>query len=262
MQIVVDTTKDSADHIHRAALLLIALTAPYLSAAPDNTAAAAPAVPPAPDFVPSDDKAPDSFEKGATAEAERAAAVFGAAPLAPLPVPPPPSVDTATGPAGFTAPPNLAPAAAAPLADVDSAGVPHNPAIHAANKAKKQDGTWKAKKGGTAPAVPIPPPPSIVPAPAPQPVPAPPVPLSPVPLPPSAPDAGQPASVPSGSPSFREVMQKMNAGISANKITKADTDAMLVTVGLKADELAPLVMPANAQLLAAFNQLLDAKLAA
>ena len=62
--------------------------------------------------------------------------------------------------------------------------------------------------------------------------------------------------------SFRAVMQKMNAAIAAAKITKSDTDVMLTQIGLKADELAPLVMPANAMLLAAFNQLLDAKLAA
>lgn len=83
---------------------------------------------------------------------------FTPAPVQQPVAPPPPPVQH------VTAPP--------PPVDVDAAGVAWNPALHAGNKAKKANGTWKARKGlgGTAPAqqqVTAPPPPPVA-APVPQ----------------------------------------------------------------------------------------------
>lgn len=96
-----------------------------------------------------------------------------------------------------------------------------------------------------------------------------PVPLPPAAIPPAplaaesgpvvggvAPLAPTDAAVPL---TFRAVMAKVTASKNAGKLTQADVDAALVMVGLKADELAPLVLPANAALLAAFNDLIDMK---
>jgi hypothetical protein len=222
-----------------------------------------------PDFKPSDSLPPSPIELGKAPEDTRAASVFAAAPAVPFPpvatataviplppIPPPPVLTVSSASVPW---PNV-PAAPVPGAEVDSAGVPHNPALHAGNKAKKQDGTWKARKGNAAPLPPTPPVPVSMPTPPVMvPPPIPPAPLAAQPGPVVggvAPLAPTDASVPL---TFRGVMGKVNAGKAAGKLTQADVDASLVMVGLKADELAPLVLPQNAALLAAFNDLIDMK---
>ena len=67
-----------------------------------------------------------------------------------VPAPPVPASDIPEPPAPETlAPKKTEPA---PIIDdsgveLDSGGTPYDPAIHAGNKAKKQDGTWKARRG-------------------------------------------------------------------------------------------------------------------
>jgi hypothetical protein len=63
--------------------------------------------------------------------------------------------------------------------DVDTAGVPYNPAIHSATRAKKADGTWKARRGANKDEAPV-----VAASPAAAPTLAPPpVPTSHVPMP-------------------------------------------------------------------------------
>lgn len=266
MQIIVDTLRDKPADI--AASLSLALE--IMTRVPAGTKQAAP------DFAPTDSLPADAVELGKAPEDTRAAAVFAAAPAAPfppvaaataviplppVPVPLPPApVGVPVPPAVSSAVPALPPVAMAPNpgAEVDSAGVPHNPAVHAGNKAKKQDGTWKARKGNAAPLAPVP----AVPASVPLPPAIPPAPLAAE----SGPVVGGVAPLaPTDAPvplTFRGVMAKVSAGKTAGKLTTADVDAALIMVGLKADELAPLVLPANASLLAAFNDLIDMKMGA
>lgn len=78
-------------------------------------------------------------------------------------VPPPPAL---SAPAIPTSGPALS-VVSAPSAELDSAGVPWSPDLHAANKSKCKDGTWKARRGLTdaaAPAAPAATAPALAPA--------------------------------------------------------------------------------------------------
>lgn len=273
MQITVDTEKDSAAVLSNVGKFLVLgygtladKTAIVEGAAPQPSVAVAvaaapltPVIPPAPDFAPSDSLPPSPIEEGKAPADVQAAAVFGgvaAAPTVPtLPVAAP-AIPAAPG--------------AVAVVERDTAGVPYDARIHNKSRTKKQDGTWKLAKGidpatvtavlaqiGAAPAVPL--------APAPVP-PVPPVPVPPAPSAPVAPAAVTPPAAPSTSPAgaitFRAVMQKVTENQTAGRLTKAQIDHALAQVGFKPDELAPLVMPANAALLAAFNSLIDAALGA
>lgn len=253
MIITVDTDKDSPPVIANVAKFLLMGYGTPAEIGALVTASLKPTeapTPPAPDFAPSDDMPPSPIELGKDAADTKAASVFGGAvpvppaPLAPAPVPPPVVTPAPVAPVAAVSTP--VPAGV----EVDSAGVPHDPALHAANKAKKQDGTWKAKKGNAA-AAPVPPVPTAPAAAA-------------APVPP-APPAGSLPSVPGGPVqgpvTFREVMRKVTEGQSSGKLSKLQVDTALGAVGFKPDELAPLVMPANVELLKAFNQLIDAELA-
>ena len=268
MQITVDTDKDSPAVLSNVArfILMGYGTPAEIGALIAAQSAPAPAAPAKPDFLLSDDMPPSPIELGKDETDTKAAAVFGGAAsvaLAPLPVPPPPPVVSAVAvpPAQIPEPPG------ATAADVprDSAGVPYDARIHNKARTMKQDGTWKLAKGVD---------PAIVTAvmaeiapdstPAPLALPAAPVAVPAVPVPP-APPAGSLPSVPSGPVqgpvTFREVMKKVTEGQASGKLTKLQVDTALGAVGFKPDELAPLVMPANVELLKAFNQLIDADLA-
>lgn len=74
-----------------------------------------------------------------------------ASPLATIPPPPPPTEVPPPPSTEVPAPP------AADDAELDSAGTPWNEALHAGNKTKKQDGTWKQRRGTGKAATPAPP---------------------------------------------------------------------------------------------------------
>lgn len=110
-----------------------------------------------------------------------------------LPLPP-----VATFPVPLPAPPaavpSAGPTASAPAGEVDSAGVPWNAEIHAGNKSKKKDGTWRGKRGAGQPeetdepaAAALPAPPIAV---------LPPPPAAAIPQPPAATGAGVPTNFP------------------------------------------------------------------
>lgn len=254
MQIIIDTAKDSAGTIYNAAMWLLSQVTKPAPAAGEIVKAPEAPTPPLP--PPADVfKAPESQT-----------APINSAPLPPsLPVPP------------------------GPVAEVerDTAGVPFDARIHQATRGRKQDGQWKLKKGispdlvtAVLASLPIVQPASALPLPVPgNDVPAPPLPpaingtttgapAAPVALvtPPVPPPPGVAAGVPSapapGPLKFRDVFKKVTDAQAANKLTKADVDALAGEVGMGGDDLAKLVLPANAQLLSAFNALLDARLAA
>lgn len=79
------------------------------------------------------------------------------------PVPTTSGLPSITGAGGDPSPEQLNEPANAAGADVDSAGVKWDPAIHSPGKSRKLDGTWRAKKGASGakavlPAAPPPPP--------------------------------------------------------------------------------------------------------
>jgi hypothetical protein len=279
MQITVDTEKDSPAVLSNVGKFLVlgygsladkiatvAGAQPQPGAAVTAAVPLAPKAPPAPDFAPSDSLPADALESGKAPADVQAAAVFGgsAAPAAPL-APPAPPAPPALPPIP-PAPPAIPPAPGAALTPVerDTAGVPYDARIHNKSRTKKQDGTWKLAKGidsavvaavlaeiKGAPAAPLVPAAPAAPS-------APPVPPPPPPSP-TVGNAAPAAAVPSVI-SFRDVMKKVTENQTAGKLSKAQIDHALGQVGFKPDELAPLVMPANAQLLAAFNSLIDAAL--
>lgn len=280
MQITVDTEKDSPAVLSNVGKFLVlgygtlADKVAIVAGATPQPGAAVVAGVPLGDDMPADD-----FEKGKAPADTKAAAVFGAAPAAPAA----PSVPVPAAPVGVSVPVPPSPAAVPPVpapippapgvaltpAERDTAGVPYDARIHNKSRTKKQDGTWKLAKGidpalvtavmaeitGT-PAAPLAPAP-VPPAPAVPAAPTAPIPPAPTPPPPSVGSAAPAAAGPSGT-SFREVMKKITDAQTAGRLTKAQVDHALAQVGFKPDELAPLVMPANVQLLAAFNSLIDA----
>lgn len=284
MQITVDTEKDSPAVLANVGKFLVlgygslADKTAIVAGAMPQPEAPVPPPPPAkailavPLDVPSGTQHVDPAAFGAN---EKAAQVFGATLPGTVPVPPAP-----------TAPFSIPPAPGAIAADVerDTAGIPYDARIHNKTRTKKQNGEWKLAKG-LDPAVvatvlaeligrPLAPTPPGVPAAA-MTIPSgtavassagmtvPPAsvlavqcaPSIPVPLPPTGGSAAPAAAAPL---SFREVMKKITDRTSGGTLTKAQVDAALGQVGFKPDELAPLVLPANAHLLAAFNELIDA----
>ena len=257
MQIIIDTVADSPGSIYRVCMWLLS----QVTTTPAPAAGTPVEVPK--DVTPEKESyTPPPVlghveGTGEPIEAPNPAEVFAkvptgtpSAPIAPAPLPP-----------------TLAP-------EYDTAGVPWDARVHQSGRGKKQDGTWKLKKGldpAFAAAVLA----EITPAAAPAPVatvalvpsvPAPPTlpgslaSVIPPPAPPAAPVVAAPVSSTSGTVTFREVMAKVTAGATSGKLTKVQVDEALVMVGLKADELAPLVLPANADKLANFNALIDLKL--
>lgn len=300
MQITVDTEKDSPAVLSNVGKFLVLgygnladKIATVAGAQPQPGAAAvaavplAPKAPPVPDFAPSDSLPVDALEQGKAPADVQAASVFAgsaapAAPLAPIPpAPPAPPAPVIIPPA----PPAIPPAPGAPLtaAERDTAGVPYDARIHNKSRTKKQDGSWKLAKGidpavvaavlaeirgplgiPVAPAVGMTTPSvtGVVSSAGTMVPPAPPVP--PAPSASAAPLAAIPPAPQSTAPNlaitFRDVMKKVTENQTAGRLNKAQIDHALAQVGFKPDELAPLVMPANAQLLAAFNSLIDAAL--
>lgn len=259
MQITIDTSIDDAGTINRVGMFLVNLVA---------TVAPRAAVAPAPDFTPADSLPADRFETGTSPADTKAASVFaGNVPTGTVEV----AVPAYVPPAPVAIPP--APGTVAGPAERDSLGIPYDARIHNKGATKKQDGSWKLAKGidpavvaavmleitGTTPppsypeVVPVPVVPLVTAAPAPI---APAAPSAAIPV---APPATAPTPVPTGAVSFREVISKMTAAQTAGRITKPEIDAGLAQLGLKPDEFAPLVLPANAALLAAFNALIDSK---
>lgn len=266
MQITIDTDKDSPAVLSNVARFILmgygtpaeigALLA--AQAAPVPVPAGAPVA----DFLPEDDMPPSPIEQGKDNTDAKAASVFGsAAPIPPSPIP-------------------LAPGTTAADIPRDSAGVPYDARIHNKARTTKQNGEWKLAKGvdpatvaavlaeiAPANAAPVSAsapvetvlPLSIPPVPPVPPAPAPAATVALPPVPPVTPSV--PAGPATGAVSFREVMKKVTEGQSSGKLTKVQVDAALAAVGFKPDELAPLVMPANVELLKAFNQLIDADLA-
>lgn len=182
--------------------------------------------------------------------------------------PPPPSV---VPPAAVPAPPGPPVAA-----EMDSRGYPWDGRIHASNRAKKIDGSWKNKRGvdanlvvaceaqnkpGNAPStatvpaavasVPavsastplVPPPPPAVP----------PVPAVPSVVTSSAAPSTGLATTPID---FRGLMQKIQQAQAAKKLTDAQVNAALLTVGLQPQDMAQLI--GNTLYIASVNAAIDA----
>lgn len=184
---------------------------------------------------------------------------FGAQPQLPNLTPPtPPAVVTNAGAAaGLPALPSIALGQGGAV-ELDAAGLPHDPRIHAGTKRKNADGTWTKKKGlndasliarveaelrATLPsATPAPtnvqplfPQPTVTPAAAPAPA-LPPLPLAPTTTPQPAPVApviaqGAPSALPALAPlspaptNMQEFMQQVAPLMQAGKVT-ADTITM------------------------------------
>jgi hypothetical protein len=154
-----------------------------------------------------------------------------------LPVPPPPPplpyFDEIPAPPG--------PAVALEL---DIKGTAWDGRIHAANRAKKIDGTWKNKRGlenkpgnVTPAAITVPPPP---------------VPAAPSIATPSVP----PSTAPAALLDFRGLMKKIQEATAANKLTADQVNDALEGCGLKPEEMAQLIN--NAPLIASVNAAIDA----
>ena len=168
-------------------------------------------------------------------------------------------------------PPPAAPAPPGPAAapEYDAKGAPWDGRIHASNRAKKIDGTWKNKRGvsadlitaceaqnkpGNATTTATPATASAV-VPVTTVAPAPPA----VPPPPAAPLAATSSAAPSTGNvpiDFRGLMQKIQAATAANKLTAEQVNAALAGVGLKPEEMAQLIN--NAPLIASLNAAVDA----
>lgn len=306
MQILIDTTTDTIDDLRQAADLLaraadlrerfetldpislkpvistgeqldkLAAIAPTpvvtdagqvtvgdITAAPVITPPPPPPGPPVvgedPDVEPdADDAAPEQVTSLTTTVSLPPAPPAGGSPM-----PPPPPVPAPPGPA--------------PVAELDTRGLPWDARIHAANRSKSIKGTWKLKRGITPDLIVAveaehkPGPISAASAPATG-LAAAPVPPVAQPAPPaSAPVAPPTASVPAAPPSaagippaagtigFRELMQKIQTATAAGKLTTEQVNAALATVGLQ-----PLDMPllvGNPGLIAGLNAAIDERLA-
>lgn len=206
-------------------------------------------------------------------------AVQSVAAVVELPAAPPPAPVPS-----FIVPPPPVPAPPGPLvaAERDSRGRPWDARIHAANRAKKIDGSWKTKRGvdatlvaqieGSVPgntptaapvlpmtgaqaeaisfghlAAPPPPPapPSTIPA----------VPAAATPTVPAAATATATTLTTTAPIDFRGLMQKIQSLTAAGKLTADQVNATLAGVGLKPEEMAQLIN--NAPLIASVNAAVD-----
>jgi hypothetical protein len=181
--------------------------------------------------------------------------------VAPPAAPAPTTTVIAASPSSIPVPPPIpAPPGSTTEVERDTNGIAYDARIHNKSRTKKQDGSWKLAKGidpvlvaavlqeltGSTET-------TIVPAAV--------APVAPIPDAPQVAASVLPGPVSVGI-TFRETMAKVNVATAAGKITKADVDAALIEVGLKAGELAPLVLPINRPLLEAFNALLSSKIGA
>jgi hypothetical protein len=194
-----------------------------------------------------------------------------------LPVaPPPPAVLAPAIPAPVPPPPGPA-----VPAELDNRGYPWDGRIHASNRAKKIDGSWKNKRGvdpnlivaceaqnkpGNAPvalahglaAAPAVSAATTASAPSTSPPPSIPAAFAPAATPPPALTVGTvapAAGVPSPPIDFRGLMQKIQAATAAGKITTAQINEALASVGLRPEEMAQLI--SNAPLIASVNAAVD-----
>lgn len=239
---------------------------PVFPGTPDSAVAAA-FMQPMPQFPGTSDDDPEvTIDEDGAVQSVAAVVELPSAPPPPVPQPPPAPL--------FSVPPPPIPAPPGPVvaAERDSRGRPWDARIHAANRAKKIDGSWKTKRGvdatlvaqiegsvpGNTPA-PVPPmtgaqaeaisfghlaaPPPPVPTVAPSTVTAPAIATS-------APGAS--ASTPID---FRGLMQKIQSLTAASKLTADQVNAVLAGVGLKPEEMAQLIN--NAPLIASVNAAVD-----
>lgn len=232
-----------------------------------------------------------------------------AEPAAPLPPAPPPTmadivseddpdveIDTAGNVTALTTSVSLLPATA-PLPpatpappgpavppEFDQRGMPWDSRIHASNRAKKIDGSWKNKRGvaqdlvtaceaqnkpGNASTPVVPAAATSIPSgtavassagtTAPPAPPAPVAPPAPLPPPPTGGVAAPAAAVPSGPVDFRGLMQKISTATVAGKLSPEQVNAALATVGLKPEDMGQLI--GNALYIASVNAAIDACLA-
>lgn len=189
-------------------------------------------------------------------------------------VPLPPALSASPPVAPIPAPPGPAVAA-----ELDSRGYPWDNRIHASNRSKKLDGSWKNKRGvdpnlivaceaqnkpgpTAAPAAAIATAAgaattaaSVASAPL-----APPPPFS-VSVPPATPSAAAVSSAPTtGAIDFRGLMMKIQTGTAAGKLTSEQVNAALATVGLTPTDMPQLI--GNALYVASVNAAIDKALAA
>jgi hypothetical protein len=162
-------------------------------------------------------------------------------------------------------------------AELDSKGYPWDGRIHASNRAKKIDGSWKNKRGvdtnivvaceaqnkpgnatpgasTTAPPAPLTVLAAVLPATPSLPAAAPPAPNAP-PLPPPTVGSAAPAAVAPAAIDFRGLMQKIQAMTQAGKLSTDQVNGALAGVGLKPEEMAQLIN--NAPLIASVNAAID-----
>ena len=193
----------------------------------------------------------------------------------PAAAPPAPPAPVAAAPsAGIPAATPLPPGPAV-AAELDSRGYPWDGRIHASNRSQTIKNEWKLKRGvdknlvvaceaqnkpgnasttaGTAapaaaplPTASAPPPPVSTASAAPPPPPA--------TVGSAAPAAGAPAAI-----DFRGLMQKIQAATAAKKLTDAQVNEALLTVGLQPTDMAQLI--GNALYIASVNAAIDACLA-
>lgn len=129
---------------------------------------------------------------------------------------PPPYLSAPPAPAPSAAPlPNTPP----PAVEVDSKGVAWDAALHAGNKSKNKDGTWRARRnsGGAADDTPE----------------APPAPVAPVAVTPPAPPVVAAPVAPSAAPAtFQELMGRVMPAITGGKVTAAKITEVVNMAGV------------------------------
>jgi len=167
-------------------------------------------------------------------------------------VPPPPA--PVFSPTEFAANLGIQPA---PLdnSEPDSAGSPWDARIHASNRAKKIDGTWKNRRGGPvdAPLAPTSAPPAATELAQPS--------TAAVPPPPPSVTVAAPATLPTTAAivttvvDFRSLMQKIQSATMAGKLSVEQVNAALASIGLKPEEMAQLI--GNVLLISSVNAAID-----
>lgn len=219
--------------------------------------------PPAPDY------AAIVSDSDVEVEIDDAGNIASVAAVVALPAAPPPPPAAAPLPAAPPAPPGPP---AAPEYDVK--GMPWDGRIHASNRAKKIDLSWKNRRGvdaalvaaveaqnkpGNAPTTVANSP--VAPA-APHAIPsatlAPPPPAPPAPAALSTVTPSVPPSTASVAPDFRGLMMKIGQATAAGKLTHERVNEILAGVGLKPEEMAQLIN--NPPLIASVNAAVEAAL--
>ncbi len=286
MQLMIDT-KETNDHELRAAIALLQSLLPDATAGETadhkpvpiihaygaTTTEGSRDIPPPPPPLPHEVEAADDVELDVgTDAAGNVTSLTTAAPLVPLP---PVVASGALAPAA----PVPAPPGPPVAAELDSRGYPWDNRIHAANRAKKLDGSWKNKRGvdpnlivacesqnkpaavSAVPAAVAGPVPVVVPPAAPAaPVVPPPPPPTAGSVPPAPPIvASVPSSAQSGAIDFRGLMMKIQQNSAAGKLTPEKVNAALASVGLTPTDMPQLI--GNALYVASVNAEIDKALA-